>query len=141
MPNIHPLLVHFPIALLTMSFVFDAIGLATKRLDFVRTGWWTLAGGTIGLLATVMSGLLAEQSVEIGPAAQGDFETHQQIAFFVAGLYALLFLWRVANRTQLPSKREWLFVLGSLIGVVAIWIGAWYGGELVFRFGVGVQLR
>jgi uncharacterized membrane protein len=140
MPNIHPLFVHFPIALLTMSFIFDAIGLATKRLELLRTGWWTLAAGTIGLLATVMSGLLAEQSVVISAAAREHIETHEQIAFFVTGLYATLFLWRVAHRTHLPSKREWLFVFGSLIGVVAIWIGAWYGGELVFRFGVGVQL-
>ncbi len=124
-----------------MSLLFDAIGLATKRVEFSRTGWWTFAGGTIGLLATVMSGLLAEQSVVISPAARGHFETHEQIAFVVAGLYTLLFLWRVANRTHLPPKREWLFVLVSLIGVAAIWIGAWYGGEMVFRFGVGLPAQ
>jgi uncharacterized membrane protein len=140
MPNIHPLFVHFPIALLTMSFLFDAIGLATKRVELLRTGWWSLAAGTVGLLATVVSGLRAEQSLVISTAAREYFETHEQIAFLVAGMYALLFLWRVANRTHLPAKREWFFVGGSFIGVVALWLGAWYGGELVFRFGVGVQL-
>lgn len=138
MPNIHPLLVHFPIALLTMSLFFDAIGLATKRGELLRTGWWTLAAGTIGLLATVISGLLAEQSVVISAPAREHFERHEQIAFFVSGLYAFLFLWRVAHRTQLPPQREWLFVISSLVGVVAIWLGAWYGGTLVYQFGVGV---
>lgn len=141
MPNIHTLLVHLPIALLTISCLFDILGLVTKRQELERAAWWTLLTGTIGLAATVASGLLAERTVTIVHSATEHFETHKQIAFVVAGLYSLLFLWRVAGKTRLPKQRAWLFVALSLLGVIGIWTGASYGGELVYRFGVGVQGR
>lgn len=139
MSNIHPLLVHIPIALLSMSFLFDCLSLLLKRQEFERTAWWTMLVGTIGLAASVVSGLLAEQSVTIQELAREHFETHQQIAFVIAGLYSVLLLWRIGCKTELPKQKEWFFVGISLFGVVLLWIGAWYGGELVFRFGVGVQ--
>ncbi len=139
MPNIHPLLVHLPIALLTISFLFDALGLLTKKQELERTAWWTLLAGTIGLAATVVSGLLAEKTVSIADFAREHFETHEQIAFIVASIYSVLLLWRIAGGTSLPKQKEWLFVGLSLAGVILIWTGAWYGGELVYRFGVGVQ--
>lgn len=139
MPNIHPLLVHLPIALLTASWLFDIFGLITRKQDFERTAWWCLLAGVVGLTVTVASGLIAKKTVSIAGVATEHFETHQQIAFIIAGIYAILFLWRIAGRTKLPQHREWLFVGLSLLGVILIWVGAWYGGELVYRFGTGVQ--
>jgi uncharacterized membrane protein len=33
-----------------------------------------------------------------------------------------------------------LFLVIFTGGVLAIWAGAWYGGEMVYRFGAGVQV-
>jgi uncharacterized membrane protein len=122
-----------------MSFLFDALGLLFKKQELERAAWWTLLVGSIGLAATVVSGLLAEKTVLIPDSAQEHFETHEQIAFIVASIYSVLLLWRIAGRTSLPKQKEWLFVGLSLVGVILIWTGAWYGGELVYRFAVGVQ--
>lgn len=97
--------------------------------------------GTLGLAFTIVSGLQAEKTVLINPLAADHFQTHQQVAFLVAGVYAILFLWRIANRGEIPPKRRWAFLGIALIGVVGIWVGAWYGGEMVYRFGVGVYAR
>jgi uncharacterized membrane protein len=91
------------------------------------------------LVLTVVSGLLAKESVTITQQAQGHFDVHQQLAFAVAGVYALLLLWRIASRTRLPLGREWLFITRSLAGSLLLWLGAWHGGEMVYRFGVGVR--
>lgn len=139
MPNIHPLFVHLPIALLTISFIFDLLGHLRKQNEFERTAWWTLLGGMIGLIGTISTGLIAEHSVVISEAAREHFQMHEQTAFAVGGMYSILFLWRIASRTQLPKSRETMYLALSFLGVVLLWIGAWYGGELVFRFGVGVQ--
>lgn len=141
MPNLHPLLVHLPIALLTCSFLFDLVGVLSKKNDLKRVGWWTMICGILGLASTIMSGLQAEKTVLIHPPAVEHFQTHQEVAFSVAGVYAILFLWRIANRGELPQNRDWVFLAIALVGVVGIWVGAWYGGEMVYRFGVGVYAK
>ena len=139
MSNLHPVLVHFPIVLLTCSLLFDLIGHLLNKSQFERSAWWTQLLGTAGLVATVTTGLLAENSVVIVEAAREHFETHEQIAFVIAGIYAVLFLWRIGSRTKLPLRREWIYLTLSVLAVTLIWVGAWYGGELVYTFGVGVN--
>jgi len=137
MPNIHPFLTHFPIALLTIGIVFDTMSILLKqdRLEFV--GRWSQLVGTIALAPTVISGLVARGGVTIQASGQECFESHQQIAFVVTALASSLLLWRVSNRLVLPSKYRRTYLFLSLATVVLIWIGAWYGGELVYRFGAG----
>ncbi|MEO8168948.1 MAG: DUF2231 domain-containing protein [bacterium] len=139
MPNVHPLLVHLPIALLTFSFFFDLVGVVSGRPNIVKVGWWTMVVGVLGAAAAVISGLIAEKTVSISASATEHFQTHQQMAFLVAGIYAALILWRTANRGEIPTKLKWAFLGIAAIGVAALWTGAWYGGEMVYRFGVGVQ--
>ena len=139
MPNIHPFLTHFPIALLTVGLVFDTLNILLKqdRLEFI--GRWSQLVGTIALAATVISGLVAKGGLTIQASGQVFFEAHQQIAFVVTALASSLLLWRISNRLLVPSKYRRTYLLLSFATVVLIWIGAWYGGELVYRFGVGVQ--
>ena len=138
MPNFHPLVVHFPIAILTVSILFDLMAKLLKREEFSRVGWWTQLAGSLGLGGAVISGLLAEKSINIPDAARGYFETHEQIAFLNAVIFAVLLLWRIGCRAKLPQRYQPVFFLIFLVGVIALWTGAWYGGEMVYRFGTGV---
>jgi uncharacterized membrane protein len=138
MPNLHPFLVHFPIALLSVSFLFDVLSMITSRDELERTAWWTLLTGTLGLAAAVITGLIAENTVTIYESAREHFETHEQVAFSAAALYAFLIFWRIANRTRLPKRKSIYYVGLSLLGIALIWVAAWYGGEMVYRFRVGV---
>lgn len=138
MPNPHPFLTHFPIALLTVGFCFELAAVLRRGAEFSRFGWWNQLLGTIGLAATVVTGLLAEARTTIGPEAQHAFETHEQLAFFSATVFAILLFWRISCRTRLPEKNGRLFLLLFGAGIIALWAGAWYGGDIVYTFGVGV---
>ncbi len=140
MPNLHPFLTHFPVALLSFSIVSEYAALALKRDEFSRVGWWTQLAGTIGLAAAAVTGLLAGQSVELAPGGKPYLEMHQELAFVAAAAFAALLFWRIASGTKRPAGREILFLLIFTGGVVAIWAGAWYGGEMVYRFGAGVRV-
>ncbi|MBI5475026.1 MAG: DUF2231 domain-containing protein [Ignavibacteriae bacterium] len=137
MPNIHPLIVHFPIALLTISFIFDVIGMLTGKKEFTMSAWWMLLIGTISVAAAIASGLSAAGGLESSSQAREHIENHQEAALVVAGVFAFLLLWRVANKTRVPDRR-WLYLVLSVVGLVAVWVTALYGGELVYEFGVGV---
>lgn len=140
MPNIHPLIVHFPIALLTASLVFELLGVALKRADLERTAWWLLLAGCVGLGGAVATGLLAEKTVVIPAEVSSQFETHEEMAFFAATVYAIIILWRVSNKTLLPHGMRSMYILLTVAALVAIWVGAWFGGEMVYGSGVGVKI-
>ena len=122
-----------------MSFLFDAMSVWLKRDSFEAVGRWTQIVGTIALIATVTSGLIAKAEVTIARGAQELLETHQQIAFLVTVLACSLLLWRISTRLLLPSKHRTIYIFISFATVALTWIGAWHGGELVYAFGVGVR--
>lgn len=139
MPNIHPVVVHFPIALLTVGLIAEIAGFISREGDRdSKLGLWLQASGTLGLLLAVGTGIFAGQSAGIQEGAEGVFDVHQQGAFVSAALFALLALWRVGCRGRIPEGRRLPFLLTYAAGVAILLITGWYGGKLVFEYGVGV---
>ncbi len=136
---LHPFLVHFPVALLTTALVFDLLGVLLARDELSRVGWWAQFVGTVGVVAAVISGLIAKSQAIIPVTAADTFDTHQQIAFLTAGAFTALLLWRIGMRTRIDQSRQHLYLLLFTGALACLWIGAWYGGELVYRFGVGLR--
>jgi len=136
------MIVHFPIALLTVGFLADIWGLVFTTSDLSRTGWWSQLAGTIGLAAAVGSGLIAKESAGVQDAlASSMLESHEQWALGSMVLFAVLLFWRVAAGTRLPANPRFAYAGAYCIAVVALWLTAWHGGELVYGLGVGVSPR
>jgi uncharacterized membrane protein len=140
MPNIHPFLVHYPIALMTLAIIADWIGWGSKNEEVGRVGWWSQLAGTIGLVLTVGTGLLAEQGVDIVGGANDTVQAHEQLAFVSSTLFLALLLWRIGSRTHIPRPYGLLYLGCFTAAVVFLYLTAWYGGELVYHFGVGVRV-
>ena len=139
MPPLHPFLIHFPVALLTVGTIADVIAYLRGRRSGSMVGWWNAVAGTCGLLLSVASGLLAKETAGVltaaGATAQGD---HEQLAFATTVAFLLLTGWRLSHRMQLPPASPRLFLLLSGAAVVLLWITAHIGGGLVHEFGIGV---
>jgi uncharacterized membrane protein len=134
MPDLHPLLVHFPVALLTFGAGADLIAAVRKNPAATVVGWWAQLAGTAGILATAATGLLAKGRLG-EPAVLDLLATHEQLAFLAAGAFAGLFFWRVGSRGRTPSP---LYLVSLVLAVALLWGTAWFGGELVYRYGIGV---
>jgi uncharacterized membrane protein len=138
MLNLHPLFVHFPVALLPVALILEVAALLLKKREISRAGWWNQILGTIALAAAVTSGLFAEGTVHPSDAAREIFETHEQAAFLASALFGGLLFWRSGSRGNIPNPR-YVFLLVFAVGVGLVLGGAWFGGELVFKFGIGVR--
>jgi uncharacterized membrane protein len=138
-PNFHPILIHFPIVLLTVGAIFDILSVALRKPELEVVGRWSQLLGSAGLAAAVISGILAGSTFSFEGESLSVLQSHQQLAFAVSILAALSLFWRISSRLRIPTHRTWLFLLLLATTVVLMWIGAWHGGEMVYRFGIGVH--
>jgi uncharacterized membrane protein len=136
---LHPIIVHFPIALLTTAILFEFLELLVKR-DFLReAATWLLGLGFLGALLATASGILAEEEAEKSGVPESVIETHELFAFATLAVFATLVAirwWQKKRRIpDIPS----VFLAIGLVGVVLIGLTGYFGGDLVYRYGAGVD--
>ncbi|MBI2104661.1 MAG: DUF2231 domain-containing protein, partial [Candidatus Omnitrophica bacterium] len=79
MESAHPLVVHFPIALLLAAVLVDALALVLKRPAWHRVAFWNLCLGTVGAAAAVLTGLRAAEVAKHTFAIHQVMELHQKL--------------------------------------------------------------
>jgi len=138
MHPIHPMVVHFPIALLSASVFFDLLS-SRWRPDELRTvSLYTLILGLAGGLVSVITGALAEEAVEHSGVPEWVLEIHETLGFATFWVFAGLLGLRTAEWLGwIQERRSWSIAFG-LGGVVILFVASYYGGSLVYEFGAGV---
>ena len=149
--NLHPIFVHFPIALLTVYTLLEVF-----RLPIItRQSWWfytkavLLFIGTLGGVASGITGKIASQGFA-GTSTMALVTLHSHYAeatVMVYGGIALLYAiewmkidgakipsspWAVILRIQSVLWRAPILVLASLIGLLLVTITGALGGALVY---------
>jgi len=66
MLDFHPFVVHFAVALLIISVLFDVVAVTTHRPHFENVGWWNLFIGFFASVFAVITGLYAKNSANFG---------------------------------------------------------------------------
>jgi uncharacterized membrane protein len=126
----HVVLVHFPIALTVMSFVFDVLAVWRRKAALAVAAFYNLAGAAITSLPTVVTGLLAWQWQLAGARLKGVLRLHLVFAVISTALIWVLWgmRWRDRKRSA-QSPGPLYFVLG-LITLVMIALTGHLGGFL-----------
>lgn len=134
----HAALNDLPPALLLASVAFDLLGGATKREGLKVAGFWTLVAGTVGAAGAVVSGLLAEKTIEHGEAVHLVMERHKVLALSVGGLFLVLAGWRIWRHGNLGPAEQPPYLVAATVGALGIIWVAHIGGTIVFRHGGGI---
>jgi uncharacterized membrane protein len=137
-PRLHAALNDLPAALLATAVLFDLLAALTRRPSLRQAGFVTMIAGTIGAGLAVLSGLQAEDHIAHGEAVHEIMETHETLAFFTLGIFAVLVVWRILRERRMSAGERTLSLLASLAGAgVLIATGA-YGGKMVFEHAAGI---
>ena len=131
---IHPILIVYPLGLLSAAVIFDVIFLLTANPTWTTVSFWMIAAGIIGGLLAAVFGLIDFLAIPSGTRAKRIGLLHGLINVGVMILFIASWLLRQSS-PEVPSTAA--FAL-SFIGVGAALLGGWLGGELVERLGVGV---
>ena len=141
-PNIHPMIVHFPIALLTAGLVADLLSLILSRRPALRdAATWLYCAGAASAIAAYLTGENAADSMLLPAEVASLVDVHDNWAFRTMLLFTLLAAARVALPFFMtPKPPLWwaAFVLG-LAGMGLLFETAEHGAQLVYEHGLGVQ--
>ncbi len=148
LPNIHPFLVHFPVALFTTALLADILLVARFREAWLdRAAFSTFALAAVLSLASAWSGKLAADSLtpsldEAAVAAvgnHGDWAFATVVLFFAVAFVRFDALWRDRTNPSPRLNRARLLSLPlALVAELCLLATAGRGGELIYRHGVGV---
>jgi len=142
-PNLHPLIVHFPIALLVTAAGLDVVGCAlrcNRSLRFVATVLYVL--GTLTIVATYFTGRAAAATIWLPGMAHAAVKEHWDWAFRTVWFFGILtmvrlvLLWR-ARADPRPALIAALTLVG-LLGCILLGETGDRGGRLVYEYGVGI---
>ncbi len=132
--EVHPALVHFPIALLPLAIGSDLIGKLTRNKELCDRGRWGIAAAAgTGLLAGIF-GLIAQEEVNVEGSAKDMLITHRDLNLGAVAIMGAMAVRRA--RREKPTLAYLGLGLG-LIGTVVY--SAYLGGHMVYADGVGVE--
>ncbi|MCB1057904.1 MAG: hypothetical protein KDD11_20575 [Acidobacteria bacterium] len=145
LPNLHPAVVHFPIALAPVALLFDLMALAqrSRRSEWIRAAnaVWVLAA--LGALVAFWAGGEAEDSLTTGlsAAAHARIENHSEWASATLWAFGSIAVLRLIL-SRWFEKSTWKLVIVAALGLVGVGLVAYtadLGGDLVYRHGIAVE--
>lgn len=130
---LHPALVHFPIACWSLATLTDFASLWLGESAW-RWSAGLLAVGCIVALLAMAAGVLELSRVPDGPALR-DVYLHMGLMLTAFVLYSVRLLLRLDHLQPLAPDVSSLLL--DLAGFIALAIGGWLGGRLVYGHGIG----
>lgn len=141
-PGAHPLIIHFPIALLSMAVGLTVLDLFYSREWIIKATSGLYIFGAMGAVVSYITGRSAADNIGLNLKAEVAIGTHSDW-----GLYTLLYFGAftiiyyvvkfILKRNTL-ALRVLLAVL-AMAGFIILAQTAEYGGRLVFEYGLGVK--
>lgn len=137
--NIHPVLVHFPIAMLTGFMLAELLSVLTGKQDLRDAGKWMLYFGTLGALAAAIIGLLGAEGVFHEGEVHDQMSKHRDYGLNVLALSLFLSLWRLIEGRDLVGVSRIIQNMVGLVIVINLMLGSDIGGVMVYKYGVAVN--
>lgn len=135
---VHPMLVHFPTALFSAGFLFDIAGLVWgDQTLFFASFYVLLLGLAVGIIAGIFG---AADFIKLAdrPAAFRTAGWHGSLQFLVLIIFGLIVGIKFQAYPDLhPPGLLQMGVMG--LGLATMLAGNYLGGELVFRYKVGID--
>ena len=135
--NIHPLVVHFPIAFLVGAALFYFLSWIFRNQTFATTAFLLLILGTLAAGAAVGTGLYGEEGVMVSRSVRANLlEMHERLMLTTLGVSIGLAIWAVIGR-PFPKKKRLLFLLMLLVLLGIMTVGTDYGARMVYDYNAG----
>jgi len=134
--TMHPIVVHFVIAMVLFAFVCDLIGYFTRNTRLYEVSWWNLFFATISIFIAVIFGQVEAGLAEPYAAAEPVLNLHTLIGWSLAGIIAAITGWRYILRSRDPKQLPVSFIGVGVLLTLLVFFQTYLGDKLVWVYGL-----
>ncbi len=134
--TMHPIVVHFVIAMVLFAVLCDGIGYFTRNVRLYEVSWWNLFFATVSIFIAIIFGQIEAGLAEPYAAATATLSLHTLLGWSLSGILAAVTAWRYILRSRDPKTLPlpFLAVGGLLTGLVFFQV--YLGDVLVWVYGL-----
>ena len=137
--HFHPMLVHFPIALITVGFLFDLVAVFIKKEPCLsKAGYWLMILGMAGAIAAFGSGYFFTNQMEGEAGLMRDKHQFYATVTLVLIILATLFRIVIGYLGKEGTKMKFIALGLYFLAVIYVTITGYLGGTLVIEYMIGL---
>ena len=136
MDTIHPIVVHFVIAMAVISVLFDFIGVFARKPNLFEVSFWNLLVATVAIFVAIIFGQIEAGLASPYGASRDILNLHSTIGWSLAAVLAVLSAWRYVIRSRDPRSLPLPFLgAGAVLGVLVA-VQVTLGNQLIWIYGL-----
>jgi uncharacterized membrane protein len=125
MDTIHPIVVHFVIAMAIISVIFDLIGVLARKPNLFEVSFWNLLFATAAIFVAKPYG-----------ASRSILDWHSTLGWSLAGVLSLLTGWRYVLRSRDPLSLPLPFLAAGGVLALLVVVQVTLGNQLIWVYGL-----
>jgi len=132
--DLHPLVIHFPIALFSSAILFDFISILYNKTELLNTSWWTMLLALISSVFAIITGLIDDNLIGHLNDTSPFWNNHGWMQIISVIGFLFLFIWRSKKENLFNSKKLTpVYLIIGLVNVVILFYGSHLGAALAGR--------
>ncbi|MHB1033421.1 MAG: DUF2231 domain-containing protein [Pirellulales bacterium] len=136
--EIHPALVHFPIALLLCGVALDLYAWWRRRSDLERIATGLLAAGVLTGVLAALAGFLAWWTMPSSHTEEAHVLMYWHLGLQVVSIVSFAWVVLVRWLRRQPSPSNSSRGVGLIAAAILV-VGAYLGGSVVYHGGAGID--
>jgi uncharacterized membrane protein len=136
---VHPIIVHFVIAMVLFSFFCDVVGYFTRNHRLFEVSFWNLFVASISIFLAVIFGQFEAGIANTYQAVQPTLNLHTITGWSLSAILVAVTAWRLLLRNRDPLKISPLYLGMATVLVSLVFFQTMLGTRLVWVYGLHVE--
>lgn len=134
--TIHPIVVHFVIAMVLFAVFCDVVGYFSRNSRLFEVSWWNMFFATIAIFIAIIFGQIEAGLAEPYNAVEPVLNIHTLIGWSLSGIITAITGWRYVIRLRDPEKVPVPYLGVGLVLTGLVLFQVYLGDELVWVYGL-----
>ncbi|MGB7441387.1 MAG: DUF2231 domain-containing protein [Coleofasciculaceae cyanobacterium] len=134
--TMHPIVVHFVIAMVLFAFLCDLVGYFTRNPRLYEVSWWNMFFATISVFIAIIFGQIEAGLAEPYGVVESTLNLHTLIGWSLSGIIAAITGWRYILRSHNPKQLPIPYLGVSVLLTTLVFFQIYLGDKLVWIYGL-----
>ena len=136
---LHPIIVHFVIAMVFFSFFCDLVGYFTRNPRMFEVSFWNLFVASVSIFLAIIVGQFEAGLAQPYEAAKPVLNLHTIMGWSLAGIVVAVTAWRFVIRLRNVKKVPPVYLGIATILIVLVSFQTYLGTRLVWVYGLHIE--